>query len=51
MSKDVLKGKTFLKTPGHFIDEATEQVEEVKRRHSIVIAFRRLRREAHKDLA
>jgi DNA primase len=39
MSKDVLKGKTFLKSPGHFIDEATEQVEEVKRRHSIVSLF------------
>ena len=39
MSKDVLKGKTFLKPPGHFIDEATEQVEEVKRRHSIVSLF------------
>jgi DNA primase catalytic core len=39
MSKDVLKGKTFLKAPGHFIDEATEQVEEVKRRHSIVSLF------------
>jgi DNA primase len=39
MSKDVLKGKTFLKPPRHFIDEATEQVEEVKRRHSIVSLF------------
>jgi DNA primase len=39
MSKDVLKGKTFLKPPGHFIDEATEQVEEVKHRHSIVSLF------------
>jgi DNA primase len=39
MAKDVLKGKTFLKPPGHFIDEATEQVEEVKRRHSIVSLF------------
>jgi DNA primase len=39
MSKDVLKGKTFLKPPGHFIDEATEQVEEIKRRHSIVSLF------------
>jgi DNA primase catalytic core len=39
MSKDVLKGKTFLKAPGHFIDEATEQVEAVKRRHSIVALF------------
>jgi DNA primase catalytic core len=39
MSKDVLKGKTFLKAPGHFIDEATEQVEEVKRRHSIISMF------------
>jgi DNA primase catalytic core len=39
MSKDVLKGKIFLKAPGHFIDEATEQVEAIKRRHSIVTLF------------
>jgi DNA primase len=39
MGKDVLKGKTFLKQPGHFIDEATEQVEAIKRRHSIVSLF------------
>jgi DNA primase catalytic core len=39
MSKDVLKGKTFLKSPGHFIDEATEQVEAVKHKHSIVSLF------------
>jgi DNA primase len=39
MSKDVLKGKTYLKAPGHFIDEATEQVEALKRSHSIVALF------------
>jgi DNA primase len=39
MSKDILKGKTFLKSPGHFIDEATEQVEAVKHKHSIVSLF------------
>jgi len=39
MSADKLKGKQFLKAPGHFIDEATEQVEELKSRHSIVSLF------------
>ena len=39
MAKDVLKGKTFLKPPGHFIDEASEKVEEIKRRHSIKALF------------
>jgi DNA primase len=39
MAKDVLKGKMYLKPPGHFIDEASEKVEEIKRRHSIVKRF------------
>jgi len=39
MSADKLKGKQFLKAPGHFIDEATEQVEAIKRKYSIAALF------------
>ena len=31
MAKDYFKGKKILKSPSHFIDEANESIEEIRR--------------------
>jgi DNA primase catalytic core len=41
MTKDYFKGKRILKSPGHFIDEASNTIEEIKRAHNIVSLFTR----------
>ena len=40
MAKDFFKGKKILKSPGHFIDEASNSIEEIKKAHNIVSMFR-----------
>ena len=41
MAKDYFKGKKILKSPSHFIDEANESIEEIRRNNSLVEWFKK----------